>query len=324
MGIVLEQAQEADAQTVADFMDFVAGESDNLAFGVGEFVRQHSESEAVFLRQQLESGGFTLLAWNQVKGGPQLVGLLSANCETRSRSAHCVRLAIVVKRVFQGEGIDRRLIEWALSKLESDQAVEIVFLEVERGNEYAVKLCERWGFEETDVVRELLEAECEPADAHLMGRLFVRNAAPEGAPLVYMRDVLDALESSSDDWSALLNRETGEVDYSYDGWDDGLSDDWADDAPDFGDPKWICLPSQRDLDDWHCMRSFASWQGDRACDELLGALHSRHGYRRFKDCAADLGLLSAYFKYQDDWRRDIMASWMETQGLTWTDGRKPR
>ena len=88
MGIVLEQAQEADAQTVADFMDFVAGESDNLAFGVGEFVRQHSESEAVFLRQQLESGGFTLLAWNQVKGGPQLVGLLSANCETRSRSAH--------------------------------------------------------------------------------------------------------------------------------------------------------------------------------------------------------------------------------------------
>ena len=57
MGIVLEQAQEADAQTVADFMYFVAGESDNLAFGVGEFVRQHSESEAVFFASNSNRAG---------------------------------------------------------------------------------------------------------------------------------------------------------------------------------------------------------------------------------------------------------------------------
>ena len=175
MNFIVRQATPDDAQSIIDFMDRVAGESDNLTFGAGEFPVRDAPDEAGLIQRQAASGGFMLLAILQrsrKNGGPKIVGHLTVDVGERPRTRHRAEFSIVVSRTYWHQGVGQRLMEYAIFAVEANQAIEVLSCRVRSNNEHAIHLYEQFGLEATGVDRGLLKVDGELIDATVMSRVF--------------------------------------------------------------------------------------------------------------------------------------------------------
>ena len=323
MNFVVRQATPDDAQTIIDFMNRAAGESDNLTFGAGEFPVQDASDEAELIRQQAASGGFMLVAVLQrsrKNGGPELLGYLTVDVGERPRTRHRAEFTVVVGRAHWHQGVGRRLMEYAVSAVEANQAIEVLSCRVGSSNKRAIRLYEQFGLEATGIDCGLLKVDGELVDATVMSRVFHRVAPVQGKPLFYLDDVLEALDFANDatTWYACL--ETGETNLVLEhGW---VSDDEAFD-PDEAEGTWVKLPGRFEVDDWGTMRDFADLQEDGLRNRLLDIIHRRGAYGNFKDECARCGMLSDYYAFRDQRHRRVAIAWLERNGCAWTEGRRP-
>ena len=327
MNIRITDACPDDAAAIIALMNLVGGESDNLTFGRGEFFIKDEAEESAFIERQRELGGFTLLAWaefSRKRGGPRPIGLLSVDIHERARLRHRGILELSVLKEFWQQGVGTKLMQQAIYRVENNQAIEVLALEVRTDNERAIRIYRRFGFEQTGVNRGLLKVDGELHDTYLMSRLFHRSQPAEGRPFFYLRDVSDAIEEAGDDleWYACLD--TGEIVVrqtfdQYD-WSEGVEDDFD---PETANKKWEPLPDHFDRNDMKCMRRFASLQSDEVCSRLLSTTHRRGAYRSFKDECARLGLLSDYYAFWGQHCRNLAIAWLEVHGCIWTEGRRP-
>lgn len=324
MNFVVRQATPEDAQAIIDFLDHVAGESDNLTFGAGEFPVRDASQEAALISRQAEGGGFTLLAILQRSkkdGGPKLVGHLAVDVGDRPRTRHRAEFAVVVSRAHWRQGIGTRLMEYAIGEIERSQTIEVLSCRVRSDNERAIRLYERFGLEETGIDRGLIKVGGSLVDATVMSRVFHRANPEQGRALFYLDDILEAIESANDQmvWYACL--ETGETNFWMDGdwvgWDEESFD------PDEAEGTWVALPDRLEIDDWATMRDFADLQHDALRNRLLDIIHRRGAYGRFKDECARQGCLNDYFAFKDSRHRQIAIAWLERNGCAWTEGMRP-
>ena len=141
---------------------------------------------------------------------------------------------------------------------------------------------------------------------------------------VKISDIIDGIEGQSDEFSAYLNKKTGEVvlisDYEMRaaGEDDPIDDfpDWEQDQvriardiiSETGD--YILLPTRFDVDEYHMMESFCLSLADpKVRDTLCDLIHGSGAFRRFKDAVFHYGVEGQWHAYRDNALKEIAVDW---------------
>lgn len=151
------------------------------------------------------------------------------------------------------------------------------------------------------------------------------------AVMVFLRDVLDEMELSSDEATAYINRKTGELITLTDEILALAEDpDAAVDAPQWQKdilPKarevlasedFLPLPGKFEIHEWSIMERFARSVTDAAeSEELDSALHGRGAFRRFKDAMQRLGIVDEWYRFRDAALEEIAVEFLEAHGIAY-------
>ena len=102
---------------------------------------------------------------------------------------------------------------------------------------------------------------------------------------VKLKTLMDALEFVDNETQAFLNTETGETVIWTEYDDNDIDED------ELEDEKYIRLPDPFEINEYHMMETFAYDRDER----LVNAIKGRGAFRRFKDTAAEIGLIDPNF-----------------------------
>jgi hypothetical protein len=143
---------------------------------------------------------------------------------------------------------------------------------------------------------------------------------------VSLSDVLEAMESQSDEMTAYLHRLTGRVIMVSDeamraaeGGNEGLVEEFE-----LADARgllasgedYLPLPDRFEIDEYRMMERFAAGIADpSARDEALSSLHGRGAFRRFKDAVRRFGLADEWYAHRDRGYEEVARAWCEEHGI---------
>lgn len=134
---------------------------------------------------------------------------------------------------------------------------------------------------------------------------------------VKLDDVIEAIELASDSFGYYYNSETGEIIMYADPILTGIDQsDFLEDLETDVDFKYIQLPTNFDINDYHIMETFIwSLKDENMQEELDDAIRGRGAFRRFKDKIQKLDLEEQWFSYRDNVYERIAISWCETHHI---------
>ena len=147
--------------------------------------------------------------------------------------------------------------------------------------------------------------------------------------IVSLEKVLDALELP-DEWSKLVDKETGEVIIIPEEVMSAMEDDETEDLDldeedveaaktvlDHPD-RYLQLPDKFDIHEWDIMRRFAeSRESPRQQNELLDAIHGSGAFRFFKSTIRRLGIENDWYQFRNATFLKITKDWLEANGLAY-------
>jgi len=133
--------------------------------------------------------------------------------------------------------------------------------------------------------------------------------------------LIEEVELSGDGRQAVFNTETGEATI----WGDpdelvAMHGEDVLEGRDCDGPEWVAVPYPDTDSDWKMMRDFAFAQDiERFRDRLLGALHGRRCFSAFRQEAASLGLIDAWFAYREVALRALVTRWLAANGYPFVE-----
>lgn len=148
--LTLRRSYPSDARQVLDYLNMVGGESDNLLFGKNGFMHMTPEREAEYLKRlnastnTLSLIGFVdrrLISLSQIRGEPPL------------RAAHNFELSITVAKEFWGLGVGSTAMA-ELIRFVKERGARAIHLRVRAGNDAAISLYKKFGFEQAGVHKD--------------------------------------------------------------------------------------------------------------------------------------------------------------------------
>ena len=104
-------------------------------------------------------------------GMERVIGIAGLNVDTRPRAAHTASLGICVHRDYQDQGVGSALMEALLDLADNWLRLVRVELQVYDGNERAIHLYEKYGFEKEGLLRKVSIQDGEYADEFIMSRI---------------------------------------------------------------------------------------------------------------------------------------------------------
>jgi len=150
------------------------------------------------------------------------------------------------------------------------------------------------------------------------------------AVVLSLRDIVDAIESQSNEGEAYLDPETGEiVQVSEDDRalvEKGVADEdllaWQRETmPKIREAlesdRFLALPDRVEVHEWAIMERFSREQNPRAQQVLLGAIHGSGAFRHFRGAVERLGLLDAWYRYRGEAIEQIARDWLEENKLAY-------
>ena len=155
--------------------------------------------------------------------------------------------------------------------------------------------------------------------------------------VVSLRAVVEEMDVLNEEWTAYLNRCTGElITVTQEDIRAAESEDQSGDLPDWQRellPKirevlesddFVPLPSKHEIHEYSIMERFCD-QGEDAGlrEELLSAIRGRGAFRRFKDRNHDRGVEEAWYQCRQRALEDIAAEWLEANGIAYTREQVP-
>ena len=163
---VIREATGDDAQMLLAYINDIAGESDNLTFGPGEFTMGIKE-EAEFLERSLRSDNcLYLLALD----GERIIGSLNFVAGSRPRVAHAGEFGISVRRECWNEGVGSALLSALLNWAQGQKTgIRKINLVVRADNESAIALYKKFGFVKEGKTCRLFRFDDEFVDGLHMG-----------------------------------------------------------------------------------------------------------------------------------------------------------
>lgn len=148
--------------------------------------------------------------------------------------------------------------------------------------------------------------------------------------VVSLRDIVDAIESQSNEGAAYLNPETGEIVQVSDEdralVEEGVADEdlleWQREAmPKIREAlesgKFLALPDRFEVHEWSIMERFSHDQNERARKVLLSAIHGSGAFRHFRGAVERLGLLDAWYRYRGEAIEQIARDWLDEHKLAY-------
>jgi hypothetical protein len=151
--------------------------------------------------------------------------------------------------------------------------------------------------------------------------------------IVSLRAVAEGIEVPDFQWTAYLDRRTGEI-IPVSGDDVRLLESLDEGATDV--PEWpvehlsevrevmesedfLALPGKDQSDEYRLMERFALEVRDADVSrELLRAIGGRRPFRRFKDVAGDRGQLDARYACRQRALEELAAEWLQAHGIAFT------
>lgn len=152
---------------------------------------------------------------------------------------------------------------------------------------------------------------------------------------IKLSELIDSMESQSDEMRSYLNRTTGEI--------VGVSDEEIRMAEE-GDPlekhpewqkeiietakeiledeegKFVALPSRFDIDEYSMMERFAlSVNDNEISDSLYAAIKGKGAFRRFKDEVRRFGLEEDWHRYRNERFKELAIWWCEDNKIDYMD-----
>ncbi|GIN74520.1 hypothetical protein J14TS2_49950 [Bacillus sp. J14TS2] len=134
---------------------------------------------------------------------------------------------------------------------------------------------------------------------------------------IKLEDVLEAIESASDEFEYYCNTESGEIIMYGDSMLTGIDQsDFLEELEADDDNKYIELPSKFEINDYHIMETFIwSLPEGEVRDELEDAIRGRGAFRRFKDKIYYFALEEQWFSYRDSEYKRMAVRWCEDHNI---------
>ena len=151
---------------------------------------------------------------------------------------------------------------------------------------------------------------------------------------VKLSDIIDGLESQSDESASFLDTKTGEVvlmtDYAMRAAED---DEPIEDVPDWERElveiareiltetgRYIQLPTKYDIDEYSIIENFCMSLDKKEIGDILYDLISGSGaFRRFKDAVYKYGVEDEWHKYRDNAIKEIAIEWCRGNNIEFDD-----
>jgi RimJ/RimL family protein N-acetyltransferase len=140
--LTLRPAQPSDAENLLTYFEQVAGESDNITFGPGEFgLSVQEEREAL---QQFAESPTSIYLIAEISG--EIAGMLSFNTGKRPRLQHGGEFGITVLRKYWKLGIGGHMLAYLIDWAHQNPTIRKINLRVRADNLPAIHLYEKYGF----------------------------------------------------------------------------------------------------------------------------------------------------------------------------------
>ncbi len=130
-----------DAAALVDFMNKIAGDTDNLACSLSDVEKLDAASERLFIAEMRKSPSVYAVA---VSNG-EIIGSCDIRVSDRPRVRHRGELAIAVRKEFWGSGVAQHLFEFAVAEAK-EKGVRKINLDVRKDNARAIAFYKRNGF----------------------------------------------------------------------------------------------------------------------------------------------------------------------------------
>ncbi len=144
MNIQIRKVTINDAKQIVDYCNQVAGESDNMSCGVGEFGITY-EQELDFLKSIEDSiNNFMMVAI----ANNQIIGLTNISGSSRPRTMHNVDLGISVKQKYWSLGVGSKLLDSMIEECQKTGLIRNIHLLVVADNTKGIGLYKKYGFKQ--------------------------------------------------------------------------------------------------------------------------------------------------------------------------------
>jgi hypothetical protein len=143
-----------------------------------------------------------------------------------------------------------------------------------------------------------------------------------------LRDIVDAIDSQSNESEAYLDPETGEIILVTEDERVLVEQGRAyDDLPQrqrelipkvrqaLESDRFLALPDRFEVHEWAIMERFSQEQNERARKVLIGAIHGSGAFRHFRGAVERLGLLDDWYRYREEAIQQIARDWLEEHKL---------
>jgi len=166
--LLIREATALDAPAVLEHVHTIAGESDYLSFGPGEFDLP-VEQERLILQRYHEADNQLYLLGLLGLFGEQIVSTLSFAGGHRPRTAPTGEFGLSVRAAHWGLGIGGRMLDALLDWARDSQVVTKINLRVRTDNSRAIALYLRKGFALEGTIRKAIQIDGTYYDHHWMG-----------------------------------------------------------------------------------------------------------------------------------------------------------
>jgi hypothetical protein len=146
---------------------------------------------------------------------------------------------------------------------------------------------------------------------------------------VKLSDIIEGLESQTDESCTFLNKQTGKVVLITDEETRAAEDDEPiEDFPEWQQPlikiakeiektdNYIPLPTKFDIDEYRIMEDFCLSINDaNMCDIFCRLIKGGGAFRRFKDALYEYGISDDWHKYRADALKQIAIDWCQENNI---------
>jgi Uncharacterised protein family (UPF0158) len=148
------------------------------------------------------------------------------------------------------------------------------------------------------------------------------------ATIISLREVIEAMEITSDDCVSYLDQDTGEIITVTEEQRHLAEDESLEDIPEWQremlpkiraaleSDRFLELPDRFDIHEWSIMDEFSQAQdSERIRQELLDAIHGAGAFRTFRSAIRRLGLEQSWYQFREEALAEIARNWLQEHKL---------